>query len=51
MKRRINRVLCLLLMLVPCTGCVWLQNEFFVYQKATPDTVTPPSDVPVPSPW
>jgi hypothetical protein len=35
-RRKIARVVLLLLAAVPLSGCVWLQNEFFVWDAPPP---------------
>jgi hypothetical protein len=40
-KRRIARILLLCMAALPCSGCVFLQNEFFVFDRL------PPADLPV----
>lgn len=39
--RRTRRILCVLLALLPCGGCVWLENEFAVYDVKAPATAEP----------
>lgn len=36
MRRKIARIVLLLLAVAPLSGCVWLQNEFFVWDAAPP---------------
>ena len=48
--RRLLRVLAIGLLLAPAGGCVWLQNEFFVYDVAPP-TPEPEAAPAAHAPW
>lgn len=50
MKRRLSRLCLCLLAVLPLSGCVWLQNEFFVYDKPAP-SVVPEPDAAAALPW
>lgn len=39
------RRVALLVLLAACGGCVWVQNEFFVYSRVSPDLKAQPPDV------
>lgn len=51
MKRRLTRILFLLLAALPLSGCVWMQNEFFVYERVAPPALDVPGGELPTAPW
>jgi len=50
-KRRLTRLLLILCAALPASGCVWLQNEFFVYDRAAPKAVEVQQGLTPTAPW
>jgi len=46
--RAVARAVAVAALLGLCAGCVWLQNEFFVYDVPAPPPQQPPSGVELP---